>query len=176
MTIFPLRFPVLAAILLFFSSAQAQSNLGKIAGDNGRLLVSGQIKDGNGTPFNDTSLKPRIVTETDSDRAIALDAVTLVAGPFSVTTENNLSPDTTTRIALFVEDLQFIPGSTLVVSGVDAQLRQFQLPVEALAAFSNFPFEQLIVRLPGNVAVGDLMITVVVNGQLSNTARISIKP
>lgn len=120
--------------------------------------------------------EPVLITEANSDRAIAFNAISFVAPPFSLTTEPNYSADTRTRISLFVENLQINPLPTITVTAVDVQQNQFQLQLEAVAIFSGFPFSQLIVRLPENLSPGDLMITVNVNGQPSNTARISIKP
>jgi hypothetical protein len=54
-------------------------------------------------------------------------------------------------------------------------MSRFQLPVEAVSFYSNFPFVQLIVRLPEGVSFGDLIVTVSVDGRLSNPARISIQ-
>jgi hypothetical protein len=124
---------------------------------------------------NDT----RLITEDDSDRAIALNSPLLVTGPFSLTTFPNFSTDSRTRISLFVEGLEFnqgVPLPPLSVRAVDIQQNQFQLPLEVIAFHSIFPFSQWIVRLPENLSPGDLMVTVTVNGQPSNSARISIKP
>ncbi|HKU74603.1 MAG TPA: carboxypeptidase regulatory-like domain-containing protein, partial [Pyrinomonadaceae bacterium] len=124
---------------------------------------------------NDT----RVLTEDDSDRAIVLSNPLLVTGPFSLTTSPNFSTDPRTRISLFVEGLEFNQGVQLPpisVQAVDIQQNQFQLPLEAIAFYTTLPFSQIIVRLPGNLSPGDLMLTVTVNGQPSNSARISIKP
>jgi len=124
---------------------------------------------------NDT----RLITEDNSDRALALNSPLLVTGPFSLTTFPNFSTDSRTRISLFVEGLEFnqgVPLPPLNVRAVDIQQNQFQLPLEVIAFHSIFPFSQWIVRLPENLSPGDLMVTVTVNGQPSNSARISIKP
>jgi hypothetical protein len=124
---------------------------------------------------NDT----RLFTEDDSDRAIVLNSTLLVTGPFSLTTSPNFSTDPRTRISLFIEGLEFNPGVPLPpisVNAVDIQQKTFQLPLEAIAFYSTLPFSQLIVRLPENLSPGDLMVTVTVNGQPSNSARILIRP
>lgn len=119
----------------------------------------------------------RLITETGSDRAIALNAASLVAEPFSVMTETNFSSDHRTRISLFVEDLRIYQTfPSIVVNAVDVQQNQVQLPLEAVAFYTVFPFQQLIVRLPDNLNTSLLFVTVTVNGNPSNTARISIKP
>jgi hypothetical protein len=88
----------------------------------------------------------------------------------------NFSSDHRTRISLFVDDLrihQTFPSIT--ITAVDVQQNQFVLPLEVVAFYSIFPFQQLIVRLPENLSAGELLVTVTVNGVASNTARISIK-
>jgi hypothetical protein len=100
----------------------------------------------------------------------------LVAEPFSLTTEPNFSTDQRTRISLFVQDLRaFQTFPTITVDAVDAQQNHFQLPLEAIAFYTFFPFQQLIVRLPENLSTQVLFVTVNVNGSGTNTARIAIK-
>ena len=127
--------------------------------------------------INITDNEPVLVTEANSDRAITLNAVSLVAAPFSVMTEPNYSADKRTRISLFTENIQFGPVfPKIVVTAVDIQQTQFVLTLEAVIGFTAFPFNQLIVRLPENLSPGDLMVTITVDGQPSNAARISVKP
>ncbi|HEY0367618.1 MAG TPA: hypothetical protein VGC73_14200, partial [Pyrinomonadaceae bacterium] len=119
----------------------------------------------------------RLITEPASDRAIALNTATMVAEPFRLTTEPNFGADQRTRISLFVEDLRVFPTfPTIIVDAVDAQQNHFQLPLEGVAFYTIFPFQQLIVRLPENLSTQVLFVTVRVNGSSSNTARIAIKP
>lgn len=118
----------------------------------------------------------RLITDSSSDRAIALNTTSLVAEPFSVTTDTNFSDDHRTRISLFVEDLRgFQTFPTIIVNAVDEQQNHFVLPLEAVAFYTIFPFQQLVVGLPGNLSSQVLFITVSVNGSSSNSARISIK-
>ena len=127
--------------------------------------------------INITDNEPILITEANSDRAIAFNALSLVAPPFSLTTEPNYSDDKRTRIALFTEGIQFSTVfPKIVISAVDIQQNLFLLDLEAVVGFSRFPFVQMTVRLPENLSPGDLMITVTVDGQPSNTARISVKP
>jgi Tol biopolymer transport system component len=129
---------------------------------------------------NDPTATPILVTETNSDRAIALNATSFSAGPFRLTTPLNFSLDTRTRISFFVENLEFnsCQGlSVITVDAEDAQQNHFQLPLEAVLKLpGNNPFGQLIVRLPEGLSSGDLLITISTQGQVSNKARISIQP
>lgn len=119
----------------------------------------------------------RLLTQDNSDRALALNTLSKVAEPFSLTTEPNFSADQRTRISLFVQDLRvFQSFPTIVVKAVDAHQNRFELPFEILGVSSFFPFQQLVVRLPENLSTGELIITVTVNGSVTNVGRISIKP
>ena len=118
----------------------------------------------------------RLITASDSDRAIALNTASMIAEPFSLTTEPNFGTDRRTRISLYVENLRIYQTfPTIIVNAVDAQQNHFALPLEVVGFYSSFPFQQLIVRLPENLSTGELFITVIVNGSSSNTARISIR-
>ena len=77
------------------------------------------------------------------------------------------------------EGLEFnsgVPLPPISVNAVDIQQNTFHLPLEIIAFNLRFPFTLLIVPLPENLSPADLMVTVTVNGQPSNSARISIKP
>ena len=118
----------------------------------------------------------RLITETNSDHAIALNATSLVADPFSLTTESNFVADQRTRVSLFVEDLRAFPTfPPMVIEAVDAQQNHLVLPLEVAVFNTRFPFQQLIVRLPENLNTPILFVTVTINGSSTNTAWISIK-
>lgn len=118
----------------------------------------------------------RLITESNSDHAIALNASSLVTDPFSLTTVPNFSTDQRTRISLFVEDLRvFQAFPEIVFEAVDGQQNHFQLPFEAAVFDTRFPFQQLIVRLPENLNTQILFVTVRINKSATNTAWIGIK-
>jgi hypothetical protein len=119
----------------------------------------------------------RLLTQgANDDRALALNGTSLVAEPFSLTTQPNFSADERTRISFFVEDLRAYQAfPTIVIDAVDVNQNHIQLPLEAVAFYSIFPFQQLIVRLPENLNTPLLFVTVRINGSATNTARIAIK-
>jgi hypothetical protein len=128
---------------------------------------------------NDPATTPKVVTETNSDRAIAIHSTNWLQGPFHLITPLNLSSDTRTRISIFVENLQFNPCqglSVITVDAEDAQQGHFSLPLEAVVKVpGNNPFRQLIVRLPENLDSGELLLTISVGGTASNRVRISVR-
>lgn len=128
-----------------------------------------------------TTLMPTLLTQQDSDHAIAFNAATFVREPFQVFTEQNFSSDKRTRIMLFVTDLDFAPEdspSDLQVLAENASIGTVLLPVEHMRKVPFFDWlTQVQVILPDNLAhAGDVLIRVNWRGHSSNQGRVSIKP
>lgn len=123
---------------------------------------------------------PVLLTEANSNRAIALDSVTFMAAPFSITTSNNFSLDLRTRVALFAVGLELMPGedtSAVTAQAKDANDKLYSLPVEFVGKVPGFQWlTQLVVKLPSEfIGAGDLLISVQVHGTTSNTVLIGIR-
>jgi len=121
---------------------------------------------------------PGLLTEDKSDRAIALDSVTMVRDPFALLTGNNFSLDGRRRLMLFATNLNLLPGET--VSAVTAQAensqhRIYSLPVEFVGKVPPYDWlTQVVVLLPDELA-NDVWVSINLRGVLSNKALISIK-
>lgn len=129
---------------------------------------------GTGTIRNDDF--PVLLTEPNTTRAIALDAVTLTRDPFSLTTVPTFSADQRRRVSLFVWRL-LLPGDSIANITVLADDQGGKITVEHVAPVANVPgVTQVIVRLPEEVigAPRSLGITVQVRGLTSNKAFITI--
>jgi len=101
---------------------------------------------------------PRLLTEEGSTRAIAVDSVTLMHGPFTIRSERNFSGDRRTRISLFAANLS---GEAAVgVEGVDPLNRRYQIPIEYVGQVPNFSgLTQIVVRLANELeGVGEIDI------------------
>ena len=123
---------------------------------------------------------PTILTEENTDRAVALNATTFVRDPFSLSTGQNFSSDKHTRVMLFVINLQLLPGddaSAVMVQAEDPMFRSYLLPVEYAGNVPNFDWlTKLNVILPDGLPdAGDLRVSVTLRGVTSNKARISIR-
>jgi glucose/arabinose dehydrogenase len=123
---------------------------------------------------------PTLVTEENTDRAIALDSVNLLRDPFPLTNLLNFSSDNHTRVMLFATNLDLLPGednASVTASGADTQLNVYPLTVEyagALPALSSLT--EVIVVLPDNLPAGqDILVKITWHGMTSNKARIRIK-
>ncbi|MEP6920364.1 MAG: Ig-like domain-containing protein [bacterium] len=125
---------------------------------------------------------PLLLTEQDSDRAIALDLVIQTRDPFSLTNQFNLrmDQDPHRRVSLFVWHLGLLPGDTVAnvsVLAEDDQGRSYNLVVENIGALPGVPeVTQVIVRLPDSVvsAPRDLWVKVTLHGPASNRGIIGI--
>jgi len=123
---------------------------------------------------------PILLTEQNTDSAIALESPVFVRDPFSLTDTFNLGSDSQTRIMLFGVNLDLLPGETaaaVTAQAEDAQMFIYQVPVEFLAPVSNLPsVNELIVKLPANLPSGQqVLISVTLHGQTSNKVRIRVK-
>ena len=123
---------------------------------------------------------PVLLTEENTDRAIALDLVQQTRDPFSLSNEFNLVADQRRRISLFVWRLALRPTDTasdLIAFAEDNEGRNYPLTVEFVGAISNpLLVTQVVVRLPDSVigAPRDLKVTVQLRGQATNKGVITI--
>ena len=126
------------------------------------------------------SSAPSLVTEADSNRAIAIHSVLFTLAPFSGTTTQNFSSDHRTRVMLFVANLDLMPSEDLSVvtaQAWDAQNMQYPLTVEYVGKVPDFNWlSSVIVRLPDTQPLnGDVSIGVSLRGANSNGAVIALK-
>jgi hypothetical protein len=152
--------------------------------DNGskfRCLVTNSFGT---TPSNEATLTvssppPVIITEQNTDIAIALDSVIWIRDPFLFTNTLNFSSDQRTRLMFFVRNVDLLPNenmSSITVRAEDAQLNQFPMTVEFVGKVAGFDFTQLVVRLPDNLPTGQtLFVSVTLRGQTSNKGRIRMR-
>lgn len=124
------------------------------------------------------SVRPSIFTEEEAtNRAIALDSVTMIRGPFRILTDHNFSGDHHTRVILFTSDLGMTqPDSTQLI----VQAGGMPLTVEnvgPVSGVSGMSASYIIVRLPDLLPPGDLPLIITLRGHTSvNSPTISIAP
>ena len=124
-------------------------------------------------------------SDVPTTQAAALDALLLLRDPFPVVNAANLNwgQDQTTRVLLFVRNIDLQPGepaSAIVVHLKDAQGQPFDIQAENLwvptdVEGKQLSFKQLTFRLPNTLAPGTCTIEVRVHGQFSNSATINIR-
>ena len=147
--------------------------------------TSGTIADGQatGTILDDDA--PVLATEQNSQRAIALDAVTFVRDPFTLNNLNYFGTDKRTRIAFFTTNLILTAGLVVTAEATDAQQVVHQLPVEFVGNMKSFvpvvpeapAMTQITVRIPDSITnAGDLAVRITARGRTSNAVLIGVKP
>jgi len=130
------------------------------------------------TPAPTPSGPPVLMTEANSNRAIALDSVTMLRDPFTVQNLLNFSSDRRTRILIFASNLDFLanePFSAVTVQAENSQHNVVQLPVEFVGNISGLPATvEIVVKLTDGLS-GDQLLSITYHNLTSNKALVSIK-
>jgi hypothetical protein len=122
--------------------------------------------------------EPRLVLEPSSSNAAAVNALTLVRDPFPLTTMT-LGQTVATRVTLFAKFVDLAAGedrSAVTVSALDKNQVSHDLPVEFVGkAQGTDELTQIIVRLPADLPVGEIFVSVKFRGKGSEIARIRVQ-
>jgi hypothetical protein len=123
---------------------------------------------------------PVLLTEENTEQAIALTSVSTTRDPFALLDPFNLSDDHRRRVSLFVWRLSLLPtdhASNLMVVAEDSAGMTYELTVESVGAVPGLTdVSQVNVILPDNVigAPRELWLTVKLRGPATNRASIRI--
>jgi hypothetical protein len=122
---------------------------------------------------------PVILTEPNSTRAVALEAITHRKEPFSLLMPVSFSADSRNRIIFYVMNLDLLAGegaNALTVDAEDAQKRHYAFRVESVTPMlGNEWMSQVTVRLSDDIGdVGDVLVRISLHGMSSNRARVGI--
>ena len=127
---------------------------------------------------NPSGTPPILLTEQNSDRAIALNAATFIPEPFAMFTGENFGSDKRTRVMLIAANFQSgSDGLDTIIYAENSGLGSVLLPIEHIGRVPGFDWlTQITVVLPDGLAnAGDVWVRVVLRGLSSNQARISIR-
>jgi Tol biopolymer transport system component len=124
---------------------------------------------------------PILMTQPSSLSALALDSVTFVSEPFTVTGNHNFSSDQRTRVLLFAVNVELAQGesSSVITAQAEDSLGQvFPLTMEYFGAVPNYGWlKQITVRLPDEIANSvEVRVSLKVRGTTSNKVIIKVKP
>jgi hypothetical protein len=122
---------------------------------------------------------PRLLTETDSDQAIALELTTFIADPFPISNTFLSDGHNRTRVVFFAKDLGLLPGEGVEVITAEAEDSahvKYPLRVEFVSPLPELQdVNQIVIRLTGDLEdAGDVLVTITVHDVTSNKARITI--
>ena len=124
-------------------------------------------------------IRPVLISQADSTRAIAVDSVTRQREPFTPKAQIKFGADSATRIMLFALNLQLQTNegpSAITADAEDATHAFHQLIVEHIAPVSDQPWvSSLIIRLPETLpANGDVLVRIKYRDLGSNRVRVGI--
>src|SRR6266404_5288704 len=142
------------------------------------MILSGALAPASAAP----SVSPTLISvSAASTRAVALEAVSMRAEPFSLSSEGNFSPnDPRTRITIFVMNLDLLAGenqTSLTVDAEDAAHVHYPLQVEYVGQVPNFQgIHMVVVRLNDLMTsnLGDVLLRLNLHGMASNRVRLAI--
>jgi hypothetical protein len=153
--------------------------------DNGakfRCVVSNAF--GNATS-NEATLTvqpppPMLVTEQNTDVAIAFDSANMLRDPFPLTNTLNFSSDSRTRVMLFALNLDLLPGednTAVTAQAEDSLLNAYPLTVEFVGKVPGYDWlTEVVVKLPDNLPTGqDVLVSITWHTRTSNKVRFKIK-
>jgi Calx-beta domain/WD40-like Beta Propeller Repeat len=139
------------------------------------LIARGQ---GVGTIIDDDALI--LLTEANSQRAIALDSVLFTRDPFPVTNTLNFSSDQRTRIMLFAIGLKLLPGenaSAVTATAEDSSGNVSPLSVEFIGEVPSFNWlTQVILKLNDQPTSGDAKVKITLHSVSSNAVLVGVQP
>lgn len=143
--------------------------------------VNATIADGQGvgTIVDDDALI--LLTDTNGQRAIALDSVLYTHETFPISNDFNFSSDHRTRIILFAIGLKLSPGETasaVTATAEDSQGTVRPLTVEFANRVPTYDWlSQVVVKLNDQIIIaGDVKIKITLHGAPSNTVLVGVKP
>ncbi|HET9713798.1 MAG TPA: Calx-beta domain-containing protein, partial [Pyrinomonadaceae bacterium] len=145
---------------------------------NATIIQAGAL----GTIVNDDVLQ--LVLEEagpTATQAASLDALLHTRDPFAIVGMPAWwpnAPDKNTRVILFAKNLELNPGqppSAVIVRIAGLNTQFFDVPAESVIPIHNFEFTQVVIRLPNTIPVGTRLVTIRVNGRVSNAGTIRIQ-
>jgi subtilase family serine protease len=122
---------------------------------------------------------PVLISEENSTRAVALDSVLWLPGPFALNYSTLWGVDKRTRVTLFATNFDFLPGDTVssvTADAEDASHHIYPLTVEYVGNVDGFDWlRRVTIRLNDDMGdVGDVLVRINVRGLPSNRVRLGV--
>jgi uncharacterized protein GlcG (DUF336 family) len=125
------------------------------------------------------AIKPVLISQETSTRAISFDPVTRTHEPFATTSEVSWGNDNRTRVMLFAMGLSLLPNETaadVTAEAEDGAHKTYPLVVEFIGPVPDQAWaNSIIVRLDDQLSdVGDVLVRITFRGMRSNRVRLAI--
>ena len=127
-----------------------------------------------------TGAPPLLIAEEGTDHAVAVEPVTRARDPFPLTQVLAFSVDPRTRVMLFAQNVELLPGETasaLTATAEDAVHNVYPLTVERVDPVPGFEWmSTVVVRLSDQMtsSTGEVLIGVTLRGRASNRVRFRV--
>jgi hypothetical protein len=161
--------------LLFILTISSSSLVAAGPGSQGPAYISPHLSS---TLVSTSSEPPRLLTQTNSSRALALEATTLRTEPFPVCQLINFGADSGTRLLFFATNIDATTAGNLDAFSADAEdgnHRVYALQVEHVNKESVSETYAIHVRLNDLMLEdGDVLVRLYINGIPTNRVRVGL--
>jgi endonuclease/exonuclease/phosphatase family metal-dependent hydrolase len=132
-------------------------------------------------PTTPTVEAPVLLTDSLTNRAVALHSELLTRDPFKVLSPNNFGSDKRTRVALFATNINLFSGeneSAIIARAVNSSGGEYSLPVKYVTRVSGYDWLwHVVVVLPQDFSLsGNITLTITLHGATSNAVTVAIAP
>ncbi|MBD0369273.1 MAG: putative Ig domain-containing protein [Pyrinomonadaceae bacterium] len=132
-------------------------------------------------PSSNLSSQPILLTEENSDRAIALDSVLWTRDPGFMTAQNPFSSDGHSRLMLFALNAELLADETvsaITAQAEDASQTVYPLTVEYVGPVPQHNWlSQMIIKLPDEIkSAKEVRVSITLRSQRSNKVLVKMKP
>jgi len=133
------------------------------------------------TPTPTPASAPVLLTDSLTNRALALHSEFLTRDPFKMTSPNNFGDDKRTRISLFALNVNLFSGETesaITARAVSSSGGVYALPVKYVNRVAGYDWLwDVVLVLPQDSSLsGNISLTLTLHGVTSNTVTIAIAP
>jgi hypothetical protein len=126
------------------------------------------------------TVAPELVPLDGAQRAVAVNSVTMVRDPFSLSTAHNLSSDQRTRILIYARNIDWnaLQNTSALTAQVDFGATIIPTVVEYIGFVPGVDgHARLVLLLPSGLPTsGDIGVRIAVNGVQSNRVVIGMRP
>jgi glucose/arabinose dehydrogenase len=135
---------------------------------------------GSSAVFRVQFLEPMLISEGNTDSAVALEAATFIRDPLPLTNLFNFSADHRTRLMLFAMNMELMAeenSSAVTARAEDAALNVYPLTVEFVGKVPGFDWlTQIVVRLPDNTPTGQMLfVSATLREKTTNNVRVRVQ-
>jgi hypothetical protein len=143
------------------------------------LLTSPELIQAHKSRPDSADAAPVLQTQPNSNRAVALESVTLKPEPFLPLATVNFGTDNRTRIVLFATNLTLLSGEgadAVAADAQDANLAHYPFVVESVGPVPDQGWlTQVVMRVNEDLGdVGDVLLGITYHGVSSNRVRVGI--